>query len=279
MVSGQCLCGAHQFELSGPLQMNHHCHCEFCRKQYGSACASMVGVAPEDWSWTRGDVIAYESSPGLIRESCATCGTALPLKIEGLPDFVPAGCLDDLDTEMEFHIFVGSKAPWFEIRDELPAFDAYPPGVETPIQASRPLEQPPSEGARGSCLCGDVRYVVEGTPIAARHCHCTRCQKARAAGFASNLVVPIEGLRFTAGEDGVRRYKVPEARYFTQCFCGNCGGKVPTVDTSRKIAVVPLGGLDDPPPIAPQEHIWTADVPAWSEILDDLPRFEGPPAD
>ena len=108
--------------------------------------------------------------------------------------------------------------------------------------------------------------------------HCSRCRMARGAAHASNLIVGVDALRFTAGEDAIRRYKIPDAKYFTQSFCVRCAGKVPMVDRERAIAVVPLGGLDDPPPIAPREHIWTADVPSWSEICDDLPQHEGPPA-
>jgi hypothetical protein len=277
MVSGQCLCGAHRFELEGPFELNHHCHCGFCRKHHGSAFVSLVGVAAERLRWTRGDVIAYASSAGVVRESCATCGSGLPQQIEGLPIFVPAGCLDGLDTTFDFHIFAGSKAPWYEISDGLPTFDAYPPGVDSPIQETRP-PQVEADGVRGSCLCGDVHYVIDGPASAARHCHCGRCRRGRAAAHASNLVVASGALRFTGGEDRFRRYKVPEARYFTQCFCARCGGKVPTVDLDRGIAIVPLGGLDDPPPIEPAEHIWTADVPAWSGIHDALPQRPGPPS-
>jgi len=208
---------------------------------------------------------------------CATCGTALTQSLEGLPIFAPAGCLGGFDQAIEFHVFAASKAPWDEIRDGLPAFDGFPPGVESQAAETLPILDPPG-GVRGSCLCGDVRYRIDGPAIAARHCHCNRCRKGRAAAHASNLVVPWDGIRFTAGEDSIRRYKLPEAKHFTQCFCGRCGGKLPMLDPDRKIAVVPLGGLDDPPPVVPQEHIWTADVPSWSGIYDELPRHEGPPA-
>ena len=47
------------------------------------------------------------------------------------------------------------------------------------------------------------------------------------------------------------------------------------VDPNRQIAIVPLGGLDYPPPIAPQEHIFTDDIPSRSGDHDKLPRREG----
>jgi hypothetical protein len=123
MISGQCLCGAHRFELEGEFQLNHHCHCGYCRKHFGSAYASLVGVPAEHLRWKRGAVVSFRSSAGSVRESCATCGTPLPQQIEGLPIFVPAGCLEPIDTRFEFHIFVASKASWDEINDDLPAFD------------------------------------------------------------------------------------------------------------------------------------------------------------
>jgi hypothetical protein len=46
---------------------------------------------------------------------------------------VPAGSIDgDPGVRPALHIFVGSKAPWFEIRDALPQHAEYPPGVYPP---------------------------------------------------------------------------------------------------------------------------------------------------
>ena len=277
MIEGRCLCGDHRFALEGPFELNHHCHCSYCRKQHGSAYVSLLGVPVDGFRHVGGETIRYESSPGLHRESCARCGTALAQHIEGLPVFVPAGCLGDVEAQMLFHIFAASKASFWEILDGLPTFDTYPPGVDSEPAPAPSNPDDPAAGTRGSCLCGKVRWVVDGAPITARHCHCSRCRQGRAAAHASNLVVSTKSFRFTAGEDALRSYKVPEARYFTQTFCGTCGGKAPTVDPEREIAVIPMGNLDDPPPIGPQEHIWTADVPPWNDIYDELPQREGRP--
>jgi len=277
MIKGQCLCGAHRFELEGPLEMVHHCHCGYCRKHHGAAFATMVGVAAERLEWTRGEIIAYRSSPDFVRESCGICGTPLPQNIPDLPMFVPAGCLEDFAERAEFHLFAASTPSWHEIADGVPAFDAYPPGVGMEPQADCSSDRS-GDGVGGSCLCGDVRYVIDDGPVlAARHCHCLRCRRARGAAHASNLVVPENSLSFTAGQEEIRSFKLPEATHFTQCFCGRCGAKVPTVDPGREIAIVPMGGLDDPPPRSPQEHIWTAEIPSWSGVYDSLPQRVGPP--
>jgi hypothetical protein len=279
MVIGQCLCGDHRFRLDGDLVFMHHCHCGYCRKSHGSAYSTMIGVEQRGFHWeAEGERIVYPTSEGFSRESCARCGSPLPVGAAGMPVFAATGLLEgEFGHRAELHIFVESKAPWFEIRDGLPVFDAYPPGIDMVACETREPLDPPG-GVRGSCLCGRVRFVLDGSAIAARHCHCVRCQRARGAAHASNLIVDAQTLRFTGGEGEIRLYKVPEARFFTQSFCGGCGSCVPRIDTERGVAVVPLGCLDDAPPIGPQEHIWVESKAVWHSIEDDLPqRAQGPP--
>jgi len=257
----------------------HHCHCGFCQKSHGTATGTVVGIDPDRIHWeARGDEIVYRASNSSERISCAHCGSPLSVFGEGMPLFIPTGLLEgDFGNRAEFHIFVAAKAPWIDIEDDLPTFDHFPTGIDAPIQPSRESVDPPT-GVRGSCLCGDIRYVVEGPELTARNCHCIRCQRARGAAHASNLIVETAYYRWTAGEDSIRRYKVPEARHFTQSFCGRCGACVPTVDQSRGIAIIPMGGLDDAPATRPQEHIWVNAKAIWHDIHDALPQHpEGPP--
>ena len=121
--------------------------------------------------------------------------------------------------------------------------------------------------------------MVEGALQRATNCHCGRCRKARAAAHASNLFTSDSGLRFTRGAERLTLYKLPGARYFAQAFCRDCGGKLPRLDAERKLAVVPMGALDDDPGTRPSAHIFTASKAPWYEIADDLPRHaEGLPA-
>ena len=173
-------------------------------------------------------------------------------------------------------MFVGSKAPWFEIRDELPRFDAFPTGIDAQVVPDRAPDGPPGR-PRGSCLCNGVAFVIDGPPKQARNCYCSRCRKARAASHASNLFVDLDGLRLTRGEDLLVTYGVPGARYFSQAFCLRCGSKLPRLDPERRLAIVPMGSLDDDPGMRPQAHIFVASKAPWVEITDELPRYEGAP--
>jgi hypothetical protein len=275
-VEGSCLCGEIRWSSEGPFALASHCHCSRCRKVHGTAYGSYA-AAPERGFALRGEAARFESSPGFVRCFCPRCGSVTPGPA-GERRFVPLGSCDgDPGVRPEAHIFVASKAPWFEIHDALPRFAADPAGLVAPALPARP---PLDAGGpvRGGCLCGAVAFEITEPPSLARFCHCSRCRKARAAAFASNLFVTDSGLRFTRGASRVVSYKIPGARYFTQCFCGACGGKLPRVDPERKLAVVPMGALDSDPGIRPREHIFTASKAAWDEIGDGLPQHAEAPA-
>ena len=134
MIRGSCLCKGVQFEIHGTFGRSSHCHCSMCRKAHGAAFGSYALVNSETFKVTAGaELIArYRSSPDVVRTFCARCGSTLQFLRQSTPEiqFVALGVLDD-DPEMRpaRHIFVGSKAPWFEITDGLPQHaERAPPG-------------------------------------------------------------------------------------------------------------------------------------------------------
>jgi len=275
-MRGGCLCGAVRWESAGPFERTAHCHCSRCRKSHGTAYATLAAVPDRGFS-TQGASARFESSPGFFRCFCARCGSVTPGDAADGVRWVPlGGCDGEPAARPGAHLFAASRAPWFEIRDALPRFDAVPPGYGArPLADPAPLDAPGS--IRGSCLCGGVGFTIAEPPPLARFCHCSRCRKARAAAFASNAFAPEAALRFTRGAELLASYKIPEALRFTQTFCRRCGSKLPRVDPERRLAVVPLGALDDDPGVRPREHIFVASKAAWDEIHDDLPRHEDLP--
>jgi hypothetical protein len=130
---------------------------------------------------------------------------------------------------------------------------------------------------KGSCLCGGVAFEMTGTPVRVLHCHCSRCRKVRGTAHATNMVVPLDGVRFVRGEDLLTAYKAPEAKRFGHVFCRVCGSSMPRFDEALGFAIVPMGSFDDDPGMRPQGHIFVDSKAAWDEIHDDLPRFPGSP--
>jgi hypothetical protein len=128
----------------------------------------------------------------------------------------------------------------------------------------------------GSCLCGSVRYTVQGEPQRALHCHCSRCRKATGTGHASNLFV-AGTLTWDAGEELVRHFKVPQAQRFTNAFCSECGGRVPSSAPGSGMVMIPMGSLDVDPGIEPQARIFQGSRAAWSCSDKVLPGFDAMP--
>jgi hypothetical protein len=280
MQHGRCLCGAVEWTVDGPLERMTHCHCARCRKAHGTPFATYA-FTPAAALRMRGaeHVTRYASSPGFVRGFCSVCGSVVPsAEVNGQLE-IPIGSLTtDPDARPEAHIFVGSKQPWYEITDGLPQYATFEPGDDAPVLD--PLPQPPPTAAghpRGSCLCGAVRFVLDGEPLLARNCHCSRCRLARSAAHACNVLAPFDAIRITQGAARIASYKIPEAQFFTQTFCTTCGGKTPRHDAGRGIAVAPLGAFDDDPGTYPQRHIFTGSKAPWFEITDGLPQDEGAP--
>jgi hypothetical protein len=273
MNEASCLCGQVKWEIEGPYEWMSHCHCSRCRKAHGAAFATYV-AAPVKTFRLRGaeHVVRWESSPGFFRCFCGVCGSVVPGDAFGEQIFVPAGNFtSDPGARPLMHIFVASKAPWIEIADSLPRFEAYPPGFDAPVVTDRDPIDPPGP-VRGSCLCGRVAYVVEGKVIRCGNCHCGRCRRARSAPFASNFVTAVDGVRFTRGETHRSIYKASDAKFYTTAFCKTCGSNVPYVDRERSIAIVPMGSLDDDPGVRPQFHGFVASKAPWYEITGNLPQ-------
>ncbi|MFT7288971.1 MAG: hypothetical protein ACI87W_003096 [Halieaceae bacterium] len=128
----------------------------------------------------------------------------------------------------------------------------------------------------GSCLCGDVRYTVSGTPRAFYHCHCSRCRKVSGTGHASNLFV-AGALHWVSGEELLRRYQLPNAERFGNNFCTVCGSRLPIFLESRELVYIPAGSLDEEPQYQPQARIFQGSRASWSCDSSELPQFDAYP--
>jgi len=280
MSNGQCLCGSVTWEINGKPDSTYHCHCAMCRKAHGAAFGTYYFVAAKSFEWTSelDSVVNHRSSPGLARAFCGNCGSVVPnTGDDGKYVYVPAGCHDE-GVNADCHIFVGSKAPWYDITDDLPQHDVFPPGEDYPVYEGKTPAAAPKGVVLGSCLCGAVEFHVTEPFKVVHNCHCSRCRRARAAAHTTNGFVPMDGVSFIKGEDHVKTYKLPEARFFTHAFCNTCGSGLPRIDPERKIAVIPLGALDDDPGSRAVDNIFVASKADWYDITDDLPAFdEGPP--
>lgn len=141
MLRGSCLCAGIRYEITSDLQLPLHCHCSMCRKATGAAFRSRASVPTAAFRWVAGErlLARYESSPGQVRTFCRVCGSTLVTIFPNSPEELglAMGTLDDdPGVRPQFHVYVGSKAAWYDISDPLPQF-ATTPEAEVPSR-SRP---------------------------------------------------------------------------------------------------------------------------------------------
>ncbi len=281
-LTSRCLCGTVRWQYAGALSPLAHCHCGVCRKLHGTAYATYMPGEAEALTVTSGAhaIETYESSPDFRRRFCGECGAVVPGIAPDGHAFMPAASFEHGADKLvaKIHIFVAHKASWYTICDDLRQFDVFPKasGPES-LVAANAMEQ--ADITCGSCACGAVAFEVHAPLEQAQYCHCTRCQKGRAAAHASNGFLALEHVGFTRGEAQLKSYKLPDAQFFTQTFCATCGALMPRLDPGRGIAVIPFGAFDTSPALAPTRHIHVASKLPWVQINDGLPQFAtSPPA-
>jgi hypothetical protein len=138
---------------------------------------------------------------------------------------------------------------------------------------SEPSETPI---ATGGCLCGAIRYEVQGRLPPVGMCHCSLCR--RASGGASNAVLNVRAERFVwlAGADQVREFRTPSG--WGSFFCATCGCPAPHLFKGDRY-LIPAGSLDADPGPRVAGHIFVGSKASWTVIGDDAPQFDEFPED
>lgn len=135
-LTGSCLCGAVRYEVHGPFLRAGHCHCSRCRKHSGTAVCTQGRVHKEDFHLVAGaeHVRSYRPDGGSVKAFCEICGSSLfgGTWPDGPEVSIRLGSVDgDPGIRPQMHTFVGSKAPWDVICDDLPQHEGARPGAES----------------------------------------------------------------------------------------------------------------------------------------------------
>jgi hypothetical protein len=130
-LAGSCLCGAVAFAATVLPRGVVNCHCSLCRRSRGAAFASTLVVPRDAFRWDRGEARVRSYSLPLPRQYrtdfCADCGSLVPATGSATV-MLPAGAIDSpLPRLRGVHLYVASKAPWYEIADAWPQFAELPP--------------------------------------------------------------------------------------------------------------------------------------------------------
>ena len=136
-VEGRCLCRAIIFEYDAEPNWTLHCHCESCRRATSSPMTTWISVPRSAFRFKQGAPRCFNSSPGVTRSFCGTCGSQLTYESERIPDEVhlyAASLINPLNVNPSRHVFVDEQLPWLEIADRLPRFAKTSRGGVQPIR-------------------------------------------------------------------------------------------------------------------------------------------------
>jgi len=127
-LRGQCQCGAVQYRVADEFVYALNCHCSRCRQATGSAFKPTAGIPHGKLAVVQGaDRLMIIGDERGHDARCRACGSFLYSRVrEGEWLHVTMGSLvDDPSIRPGCHIFVGSKAPWFTITDDLPQYEGH----------------------------------------------------------------------------------------------------------------------------------------------------------
>ena len=128
VLNGKCECGTVRYRVADEFVYAANCHCSRCRAATGSAFKPFAGIARAKLELVEGsDRLLTVGEEELNDTRCGACGSLLFSVVRnGAYVHVAMGSLVDAPSiRPTEHIFVGSKAPWFEITDDLPQFEEY----------------------------------------------------------------------------------------------------------------------------------------------------------
>ena len=123
---------------------------------------------------------------------------------------------------------------------------------------------------KGRCLCGKIKYVLNGTPVWIGYCHCESCRRATGAAAATHVGAHLSDIEFVQGKlkvfessPGVRRG-----------FCSDCGSPI-TYDSDRYelYMQIYIGSFDEPERLMPRAHVNYSERISWFDTDDALARF------
>ncbi len=121
----------------------------------------------------------------------------------------------------------------------------------------------------GGCLCGEVRYQVNGPLRDVVNCHCNMCQRLH-GNFGSHSKARKVNITITKS-CGLAWYQTSDVA--RRGFCRNCGSSLFWEPFNLDATGIIAGSLDHPTGLKTMGHIFVGEKSDFYEICDDLPQY------
>jgi hypothetical protein len=124
----------------------------------------------------------------------------------------------------------------------------------------------------GSCLCGNIQFVIHGELEPIQICHCSQCRKAQGSAFVTNIPVNVADFKITSGESYLKSFESSPGK--ERFFCSNCGSPILSKTTKLPgVLRIRAGTLNGDLKTRPIYHIYYDSKANWFEVNDDLPKY------
>ncbi len=123
--------------------------------------------------------------------------------------------------------------------------------------------------ATGSCLCGTIKYTVDGPLRDITACHCTQCRKQSGHFYAATSAADADLV--IEGGDNLTWYEASDDA--KRGFCKSCGSALFWKLNSEDKTSILAGSLDNEAGVKLIDHIFVADKGDYYEIKDGVPAY------
>jgi hypothetical protein len=120
----------------------------------------------------------------------------------------------------------------------------------------------------GGCLCGAVRFAVEGPPSTVHYCHCSMCRRATGGPFA--VLAWFRRDHVTWGSEAPRMRR--SSSIAQRGFCAHCGTPLLLAYDGKDEVALTVGSLDDPGRFLPDHHYGVESRLPWADCGDGMPE-------
>jgi len=132
----------------------------------------------------------------------------------------------------------------------------------------------------GGCLCGSIRFEINGDPFRIANCHCDDCRKATGSAFATNLFFKEDQIKVLQGATTIFQHSADSNNNMIKEFCGKCGSQLFGSGALRPgVKNVKVGSIDDGSFVKPDVNLYTARALNCTFIDQNIENFpEMPPS-
>ncbi|KAL0945279.1 hypothetical protein HGRIS_000788 [Hohenbuehelia grisea] len=126
-----------------------------------------------------------------------------------------------------------------------------------------------NETRRGSCLCGQVQFELQGKPLLHLVCHCENCQRWSGSAFLSHYFLKPERVDIQQGKESVKTFSDPNTSSglpMLRSFCSECGSSLFMKLASEPFTLVCASAVDEKYEIDPHKQLHSENQRSWVTI-------------